>query len=201
MQNLTDEQLLERYRADSDPESTAAHLNELFRRHHGRVAAWCLRYTRDVDAASDLAQEVFLKAFQQIASFRGDSKFTTWLYSIARYRCLDEMRQRKTRPREVSGAALDDIEDLGVAEMLSHAESREPAELMRRLIRDSLDETEASAMTLHYVHELPIDSVSRLLGLTNASGAKAYIVSARRKLKRCVARLKLGAPEEQRHAS
>jgi RNA polymerase sigma-70 factor, ECF subfamily len=200
MQNLTDEQLLERYRADSDPESTAAHLNELFRRHHGRVAAWCLRYTRDIDAASDLAQEVFLKAFQQIGSFRGDSKFTTWLYSIARYRCLDEMRQRKTRP-EVSGTALDEIEDLGITEMLSHSESRDPAELMRQLIRDSLDETEASAMTLHYVHELPIDLVTRLLGLTNTSGAKAYIVSARRKLKRCVARLKSGVPEEHRHAS
>jgi hypothetical protein len=39
-------------------------------------------------------------------------------------------------------------------------------------------------MTLHYVNELPLDAVSRMLGLTNASGAKAYIVSARRKLRR-----------------
>jgi RNA polymerase sigma factor (sigma-70 family) len=196
MQNITDEELLKLYRADSNP----ARLNELFRRHHGRVAAWCLRYTGDVDAASDLAQDIFLKAFQQIASFRGDSKFTTWLYSIARYRCLDELRQRKTRPREVLGTALDEIEDLGAAEMLGESESRDSAELMRRLIRDSLDETEAQAMTLHYVHELSIDSVSRLLGLTNASGAKAHIVSARRKLKRSFARLRSGMQAEHRHA-
>jgi DNA-directed RNA polymerase specialized sigma24 family protein len=39
-------------------------------------------------------------------------------------------------------------------------------------------------MTLHYIHELSLEAVSRMLGLTNESGAKAYIVSARRKLKR-----------------
>jgi DNA-directed RNA polymerase specialized sigma subunit len=63
-------------------------------------------------------------------------------------------------------------------------EQREAAELLRQLIRESLDETETKVMTLHYVNELPLDAVSRILGLTNTSGAKAYVVSARRKLRR-----------------
>ncbi|HYL93702.1 MAG TPA: RNA polymerase sigma factor [Alphaproteobacteria bacterium] len=185
---LTDEELLEQYRAESAPSSAQVHINELFQRHHARVASWCLSITGDVNAASDLAQEVFLKAFQRLDSFRGDSKFTTWLYSIARYHCLDVLRARKTRPQEVSEAALDEIEDFGTAKIFTDIERRQSEALLKQLIQESLDETEIKAMTLHYVHELPLDAVSRLLGLTNASGAKAYIVSARRKLKQSLAR-------------
>jgi DNA-directed RNA polymerase specialized sigma24 family protein len=51
-----------------------------------------------------------------------------------------------------------------------------------RFILDTLDKTEARVMMLHYGEEMPLNTVSRVLGLTNKSGAKAYIVSARRKL-------------------
>jgi tRNA A37 threonylcarbamoyladenosine dehydratase len=51
-----------------------------------------------------------------------------------------------------------------------------------RFIVDTLDSTEAKVMMLHYGQELPLNTVSRMLGLTNKSGAKAYVVSARRKL-------------------
>jgi RNA polymerase sigma-70 factor, ECF subfamily len=187
---LTDEELLERYRAESRPSSAQVHINELFRRHHAKVASWCLNITGDVNSASDMAQEVFLKAFQRLSSFRGDSKFTTWLYSIARYHCLDEVRSRRTRPQEVLDAPLEEIEDFSAPGTFAHIERRESEELLKQLIQESLDETETKAMTLHYVHELPLDSVSKLLGLTNPSGAKAYIVSAKRKLKRSLERWK-----------
>jgi len=67
--------------------------------------------------------------------------------------------------------------------------------MVRDLVRDSLSETEARVMTLHYAEELPLDAVTRLLKLDNASGAKAYIVSAKRKLARAVARWKPAAPK------
>lgn len=188
MEVLTDEELLERYRTESIPAVAQAHINELFRRHHARVASWCLNITGDVNSASDLAQEVFLKAFQRINSYRGDSKFSTWLYSIARYHCLDFLRGRKAQPQETPEAALDEIEVLGSGDLLSSIERRELEELLRQLIQRSLNEIESKVMTLHYVHEMPLDSVSRILGLSNASGAKAYIVSARRKLKRLLER-------------
>jgi DNA-directed RNA polymerase specialized sigma subunit len=49
-------------------------------------------------------------------------------------------------------------------------------------MEQSLDELEKQVMTLHYGHEMRLDAITAQLGLTNASGAKAYIVSARRKL-------------------
>jgi DNA-directed RNA polymerase specialized sigma24 family protein len=59
---------------------------------------------------------------------------------------------------------------------------------VRTLLAETLDETERRVMTLHYGEDLTLDAVTRLLGLTNASGAKAYIVSARRKLSGAVRR-------------
>jgi RNA polymerase sigma-70 factor (ECF subfamily) len=183
MEDLSDEQLVERYRAVSG-QRQEEFLNQLFERHHTRVAAWCYRMTGDADSATDLAQEVFLKAFQNLDSFRGQSKFTTWLYSIARNQCFDALKSRAAAPILAGEAALERVEDIRAGELLSAMERREAEETVRQLMRENLDEIETEVMTLHYVHELPLDAVTRTLKLTNASGAKAYVVSARRKLAR-----------------
>jgi RNA polymerase sigma-70 factor, ECF subfamily len=186
MEGLGDEELIERYRRETGNLAGRAILNELFGRHHTQVAAWCFRMTGDTETAADLAQEVFLKAFQRLDSYRGTSKFTTWLYSIARNHCLDELRSRATRPRETTDAVLDTIADSGSEEISDILERRESEDAVRQLIKDSLDETEATVMTLHYVHDLPLDAITRLMGFTNQSGSKAYIVSAKRKLSRAL---------------
>jgi flagellar motor switch protein FliG len=76
---------------------------------------------------------------------------------------------------------------------LSQLERRDSAALLRGLVRDSLTEVEARVMTLHYAEELPLQAVTQLLQLENASGAKAYIVSAKRKLARALMRSRPGA--------
>lgn len=181
---LTDEELVERYRGSGSSAARESFLSQLFERHHARVAAWCHRMTGDIDAAADLAQDVFLKAFQNIQSFRGDCKFSTWLYSIARNRCMDELRSRASTLGEMAGIVLDELADTRSEQVSQTLERQESVQSLRRLIQESLDEMEAKVMTLHYVEELPLDSITRLLGLENASGAKAYVVSARRKLER-----------------
>jgi RNA polymerase sigma-70 factor (ECF subfamily) len=189
MGDFSDEELFDRYRAGVGPRQEKF-LNELFERHGTRVAAWCYRMTGDVDAATDLAQEVFLKAFQNLESFRGQSKFTTWLYSIARNHCMDALKSRAAGPILAGEAALERVPDVRTGDLLLTLERREAEEVVRQLMRESLDETETKVMTLHYVHELPLDAVTRILELTNPSGAKAYVVSARRKLARAFNRWK-----------
>lgn len=183
---MTDEELVERYRGALAGEGEAF-LSQLFERHHLRVAAWCYRMTGDTDSAADLAQEVFLRAFQRLDGFRGESSFTTWLYSIMRNRWVDEVRSRAVRPGETTGMVLDQVADSREAPPAA-IEREQAAGELRRMIREELDETEAKVMTLHYVEEMPLDSITRLLGLENQSGAKAYIVSARRKLDRVTRR-------------
>jgi len=183
MERFTDEELVERCQTAEGSAAKEPFLNALFQRHHTKVASWCYHITGDMNSAVDLAQEIFVKVFQGIDRFRRGSKFTTWLYSITRNRCLDELRAKKRQVEEISDLP-DEIADWSRESADSAIERDESGKLMRQLIRDSLDETETKVMTLHYVHELPLKAVSRMLRLTNDSGAKAYIVSARRKLKR-----------------
>src|SRR5215469_8222228 len=114
MERLTDEELIEGCQAAQDPAASEPFLNVLFQRHHARVASWCYHITGDTNAATDLAQEVFIKVFQGVRSFRRGSKFTTWLYSITRNHCLDELRSRKRQIEELS-ATEEEINDWGAA--------------------------------------------------------------------------------------
>src|ERR1017187_10929527 len=66
----------------------------LYQLHSKRVYSVCLRMTRDVAAAEDLAQEAFIQAFRKLNSFRGDSDFSTWLYRIAVNTVLMKLRRR-----------------------------------------------------------------------------------------------------------
>lgn len=198
MELLSDEELIERSRAERGSPKAERFINELFQRHHEKVAGWCLRMTGEVSSATDLAQDIFLKAFQRLHTFQGNAKFTTWLFVITRNHCLDELRSREPQLQDSSDVLLEGIADFQYESVSSELERRESERLLRTLIREALDEIETKVLTLHYVNELPLDVVNRMLGLRNRSGAKAYIVSARRKLKRAHARWKARQPQAMR---
>jgi DNA-directed RNA polymerase specialized sigma24 family protein len=84
--------------------------SELFRRYRIRVTSRCLRLTRNRGRAPDLAQEVFFKAYVRRYSFRGDSKFSTWLYAITRKHCLSSRRRLPT-PVDVGQVQSDFVID------------------------------------------------------------------------------------------
>ena len=190
MDALSDEELVAQYRLAPASDRSRQLLDELFRRHRARVITWCYRLSGDRSLAPDLAHDVFVKAFSSIETFRRDSKFTTWLYVIARNRCRDEQRAGAARPREAPEEAMVD-EPSEVNDALAALDARDARRVVRTLMNDVLDETERRVMTLHYGREMRLDAITTALGLTNASGAKAYIVSARRKLSAAVKRWNL----------
>jgi RNA polymerase sigma-70 factor, ECF subfamily len=176
----SDEELLAEYkRASRDTREAIA--GELFGRYSHQVARWCCRFVGSEDAAVDLAQDVFLKAYLQLDTFRGAARFSTWLYSIARHEALNARRQsRVVLEGEDVLATLPTLE-AGPEEVASHS-SR--ARQLMEFLSATLDETERIVFTLHYGDDVPLATITRLLHLQNASGAKAYIVSAKRKLAR-----------------
>ena len=190
MDALSDEELIAQYRLAPASDRSRQLLDELFRRHRARVVAWCYRLTGDRDLAPDLAQDVFVKAYSSLHTFRRDSKFSTWLYSIARNRCRDEARTRATRPREAPDEAMLELPS-ELNEALAVLDARDARNAVQTLMNDVLDDTEKRVMTLHYGHDMRLDAITTALGLTNASGAKAYIVSAKRKLNAAVSRWKM----------
>jgi len=190
MDALSDEELIARYRLAPGSDRSRPFVEELFRRHQRRVVAWCYRLTGDRTQAVDLAQDVFVKAYGSLDTFRADAKFTTWLYIIARNRWRDSLRTRRARARQAPEAAIFDHEPSAGNDALAAIEASDARVIVRRLMDESLNETEKRVMTLHYGHDMRLDAITAALGLTNTSGAKAYIVSARRKLNIAVKRWK-----------
>jgi RNA polymerase sigma factor (sigma-70 family) len=189
LDNLTDEELASRYRGAANSPEREEYVNELFRRNYSKVARWCLRFTTDRETAADLAQEVFTRAYQNLGSFQGQSKFSTWLFSIARNHCLNVVQANSRQATELKA----DVEEGFLAEIpdiretaYTALERESSGKMVQEMINNSLDDTEKKVFTLHYGDEIPLDSITRLLSLENASGAKAYIVSAKRKLAKVV---------------
>ena len=187
MTGLSDEALVAEYRTSGQ----AKYLDELFGRYHARVGAWCFRITADRESAADLAQEVFVKVFRNLDSFRGTSKFGTWLYSIARNHCFNAIRARASRPVEAGSEALEPLPNPDAVDAQALLEKQSDATLLRQLMERSLSPIESQVMVLHYVEELPLDTITGMLRLTNSSGAKALVVSARRKLVAAFSRWKI----------
>ena len=88
----------------------------LVRRYQLRVVRLCVRMLGDRHAAEDAAQDVFLVAWRSMGRFRGDAKFSTWLYRIATNRCLGELRRRRAPTLELPEglAATEGIPHLAV---------------------------------------------------------------------------------------
>ena len=163
-------------------------INELFERHYPRVALWCLRFTGDRESGRDLAQDVFLRALRGLDSYRGASKFSTWLYVIARNQCIRSAQSRASKPEQLQDPSVLDGRKANLELEDERLEREASAGFVRRLMAETLDETERKVMTLHYAEDVPLAAISRLLALQNASGAKAYVVSAKRKLNRALSR-------------
>lgn len=191
MLESSDEQLVASFRSDGGSPAGNRWLDELFSRYHSRVALWCYRFTGDQELASDLAQDIFLRAYRNIGSFRGDSKFSTWLFTIARNHCVNEMRARSVRPEHAASSAAEiDIEDVAKESVLHSLEREESIAVMRSFIEQNLDDVERKVVVLHLSEEIGLDAITRLLELKNPSGARAYMLSAKRKLSAAMQRWK-----------
>lgn len=188
---LSDDQLIAEYKRCSGATQDSV-AEELFTRHYERVARWCYRMTNDREAAADLAQEVFLKAHRHLKTFKGTARFSTWLYSIARNESVN--RVHRVGPPMEDEDVLADLASLEAGPD-KLAERGHRARRVREFLSRTLDRTERLVFTLHYGDDLPLDVITRLLRLDNASGAKAFIVSARRKLARATQRLRARGEE------
>jgi len=189
--SLSDEQLIAEYQSADPADAAGVHANELFSRYSRRVSVWCMKFARgDREVARDLAQEVLMKAYRHLGGFRSDAKFSTWLYSITRNHCLNYVREKGVQPLDSGDPIELDIVDAKSWDALAELERREMAETVSRLISENLDEIEAKVMFMHFGQEVPVATVTELLGLTNSSGAKAFIMSAKRKLSVAVRRLR-----------
>ena len=183
-----DDDLIEALRSSESPIERGRLTNQLFERHYSRVGLWCFRFTGDRESARDLAQEVFLRALRGLDTYQGTSKFSSWLYVIARNQCIKWVQRQSAKHEQPQDPSVLDGRQADFEAADERLERHASADLVRELMAEALDETERKVMILHYAEDVPLAAVSRLLALQNASGAKAFIVSAKRKLNRALRR-------------
>ena len=186
----TDEELVRQAQAGPDTESGREAAAELIGRYQRTVYLWCCRQVRDPDDARDLAQDAMLDAWRGLAGFGGRARFSTWLFLIVRNRCLSALRPRILE--RDPAADPDELEaDWGDPEALLLQD--ETGRELERLLLEELDPREQDAIWLRCVECLPVEEITRRLGLSAVSGARGLLQTARRKLRAALRRR--GQPE------
>lgn len=171
---------------------------ELIRLTQRDVYSLCLRLTGNPHDAADVTQDTYIRLMRSIKSFRGEAKFSTWLYQVTSSVAISSLRKRARRRGEVS---LDAEEWQDGAQWRAPASGEPGAELDRHLLGERLDAALArlpegyrSVVVLRDVYGLALEEIGVQLGISQGA-AKVRLHRAREKLKDM---LQEDAPAEHR---
>lgn len=144
-----------------------------------RIHGVCSALIRNREVAAELSQEAVLRLFKSIPRFRGDCAWSTWSYRIARNLCLNWLEKMREDVGE-DGHTMEDPK----ADPLDEVSGDQRRVGVRMAVHHALDDQEREAILLHYEAGLPVEEVTRVMGLQNRSGARGVLQRARRKLRR-----------------
>lgn len=175
MNTTTDQYHIDRT-LDGDPNA----FGELVQRYQDYVFTIVNRMVRNREEAQEIAQDTFVKAYQSLDKFRGESKFTSWLYTIAYRKALDSIKRNK---RTVNSDLIDSVNegDLGeVTNALDFMMLEERREVINGAI-NSLAPDVAAIITYYYYEELSVKEIVEITGL-GADNIKVKLFRGRKKL-------------------
>lgn len=152
----------------------------LVNRYKNMVFTLALNIVKSREDAEEIAQDSFLKAFQQLHTFKGNSKFSTWLYTIVYRNSVSMLRKKKLKATDIDEAIVanytTDI-DFPQLQILKEDDQKKYV----KLIVESLPETDAFLITLFYLDENSLDEIEEITGLSK-SNIKVKLFRLRKKL-------------------
>ena len=161
--------------------------DELVRRYQERIYATVYHMTSNHEDASDLAQDTFIKAFQALKSFKGDSSFYTWVYRIAVNKTINFLKQRKNKHH----LSLNDLDfsaenDPDLVALISHKTPRRDlnlTELQEKLnaAMMKLSAPHRLVVTLHDVQGLSHEEIGKIMDC-NVGTVRSRLFYARQQL-------------------
>jgi RNA polymerase sigma-70 factor, ECF subfamily len=149
----------------------------IVQRHQRQIYLLCYRFVGSHEDASELAQDVFVRAFRGLRGFKGQSALATWLYRIAVNVCLNRTR-RKTPKRTVLADRPDDRVERADTTLMRGERAAEVRAAIARL-----PDRQRATLILRVYHELPHDQIAGILG-TSIGAAKANFFHALANLKK-----------------
>ncbi|RIV25114.1 sigma-70 family RNA polymerase sigma factor [Fibrisoma montanum] len=168
---LTDEALIEQHL----PTNPSACFDELYSRYVNKVYHRCLTFTKDGEQAQDFTHDIFLKVFAKLSSFQGNSRFSTWLYSVTYNYCADQhQRGKRISTQAFEGDqhdCIDENEQAGTEERIQQLKG----------VVNGLPAAERTLLRLRYEEELSIEAIAQQLGI-RASAVKMRLKRTRDKI-------------------
>ena len=151
--------------------------DELMIRYERQIYRVCYRFVENREDAMDLAQEVFIKAFEHLAAFRRESSLKTWLYRIAMNHCINHVKKRSQEFVEVT-------ENTGSVPASVHMEleEREQREYFRTLIKQ-LPPKQKAILELRVNDQLSYEEIAKISG-RSISTIKASVFFAMEKFRK-----------------
>ncbi len=151
----------------------------LINKYKDMIFTLAIRITGNREDAEEVTQDVFLKAFNGLADFKGTSKFSTWIYKIAYNQSVSYIRKKKPEIRFVE--SLDDINGLHSESDMYHEQLEHiPVEYIKGAFA-KLEETDRAALTLYYQDDLSVKEIAHITGLS-VSNVKVKLYRGRKKL-------------------
>ena len=150
-------------------------------RYKDMVYAVALKLLRNPYDAEDIAQESFIKAYQQIGSFKRESKFSTWLYTITYRSALYHIRKNRIDTRYIDFKDNEKFQSNTITQIES-LKIIEQQKFTKEVI-DALPMMEGLLVTLFYIDENSIEEIRSITGLS-ATNIKVKLFRARKKLKK-----------------
>ncbi|WP_205512597.1 RNA polymerase sigma factor [Longitalea arenae] len=155
---------------------------ELVKRYQNFVFTIALRYTPNREDAEEIAQDVFVKAYRSLADFRGDSKFSTWLYTIVTTTCITFLRKKRIPVHSLDNERVFEVADnQNSAFRANQVEQKSKAQAIQEAMR-LLSVDDARIITLFYQAEQSLEEIGRILGI-DPNTAKVKLHRARQRLK------------------
>lgn len=153
---------------------------ELVDRYQNFVFSIAVRMLKNREEAEEVAQDSFIKAFDSLAGFRAEAKFSSWLYRIVYNKSLDRLKKNK---REGSFVLIEDITSndlIGIETGLDFMLEEERKEVISKCIAE-LPGKDAALVELYYFEELAIKEIAEITGLTE-DNIKIKLYRSRKKL-------------------
>jgi len=151
-------------------------------RYQNYVFTLALRFTKNREDAEEVAQDIFVKAYRALGDFKGNSKFTTWLYTIANNTCITFLRKKRLEVHSLDKDGVFEVadsQDSGLRANQVEAKSR--ISMVNNAIA-MLNPDDAEVITLFYKSEQSLDEIAQILGI-EANTAKVRLHRARSRLK------------------
>jgi RNA polymerase sigma-70 factor (ECF subfamily) len=148
---------------------------EVVRHYQHMVYTVCHRVLRNAEDAEEATQDSFVKAYQNLRTFSGGSKFSTWLYSIAYRTAISQGRKRRT-----DGQSVDELTSHPAASNSSEMHHGDLKALLEKAL-GTLNAEDASIISFYYLEEMTVEEIVTVTG-SSASNVKVKLFRSRKKL-------------------